>query len=185
MSKTMKKASLLLVLLLALTACNSHQITYNKFTFSYPDSYILDDVEKYADQRYYTMVKEDDPLNFVHVDVMPDYIAQCGATDPTNLDICQHMLLLIDDLANFYFFEDEDVQPDEDFGFTIKTPESEEDIPNATAELRGTRYSRPFRAYFAADLWGDNMVVTLMCASDDNEFKKQIQEFFQTYEWHE
>lgn len=180
----MKKAQLLLVCLLALTACNSNKISYNGFSLSFPEPYIIDNIDKLGADRYYLLSNEDAPNNFAYIQVMPDYVANCGLSDPTNLDISQQMLLLIDELADNFFFSEDGVEIDEDFGFTIKTPEREDIIPNATAELRGAYDGLPFRAYFAADLWGDNMVVSLFCAEDDNEMKKQIQEIFLTYEWH-
>ena len=115
---------------------------------------------------------------------MPDYSKLCGDAVPGNLDICGHMVLLIHDIADSYFFSwEEDVVIGKDFGFTVKTPESEDETPTASAELRGTYDGLPFRAYFAADLWGDNMVTTLMCALSDDVLKTRIQEIFQTYEW--
>ncbi len=180
----MKKIIILCAALLALQACRPGGISYKGFSFSYPDTYSLETTKADNDARYYFLKDTEDGINFVYIEQIPDYLKLCGDTTPGNLDICQHMVLLIHDLADSYFFsQKDDVAIDKDFGFTVKTPESEAEIPTANAELRGTYDGLPFRAYFAADLWGDNMVTTLMCAFSDDVLKTQIQEIFQTYEW--
>ena len=54
--------------------------------------------------------------------------------------------------------------------------------PTASAESRGTYDGLPFRAYFAADLWGDNKVTLLMCAFSDDVLKPHIRAISHTYE---
>ena len=54
--------------------------------------------------------------------------------------------------------------------------------PTASVESRGTYDGIPFRAYFAADLWGDNKVTPLLCAFSDNIQKTQIRAISHTYE---
>ena len=54
--------------------------------------------------------------------------------------------------------------------------------PTASAESRGTYDGLQFRAYFAADLWGDKKVTLLLCAFSDNIQKTQILAISHTYE---
>ena len=170
--------------LFVLQACNGNRVKYNGFSFSYPDNYSLETTKAENGEQHYFLKDKEDGVNFVYIEQMPGYTAMCEASGLSNLDICMHMVMLINDLADCYFFsEKDDVAIDEEFGFTVKTPESEDEIPCASAELRGTYDGFPFRAYFAADLWGDNIVTTLMCAFSDDVLKEQIQEIFQTYVW--
>ena len=165
----MKKLIILCAALLALQACRPGGISYKGFSFSYPDTYSLETTKADNDARYYFLKDTEDGINFVYIEQIPDYLKLCGDTTPGNLDICQHMVLLIHGGPRFHA--------------QTPAPESEAEIPTANAELRGTYEGLPFRAYFAADLWGDNMVTTLMCAFSDDVLKTQIQEIFQTYEW--
>ena len=181
----MKKALFILcAALFLLSACQSGKVTCNGFSFSYPDSYSLEKTEMENGEQHYFLKDKEDGVNFVNIEQMPGYTAMCEASGLSNLDICMHMVMMINDLADSYFFSQKDgVVIDKEFGFTVKTPESEDEIPGASAELRGTYGGLPFRAFFAADLWGDNMVTTLMCAFSDDVLKTQIQDIFQTYEW--
>lgn len=174
----------LLAVTLLLQACQSRKVSYKDFSFSYPDTYTLEKTKGDDGIMYYFLKNKEDGINFVHIEQLPDYVTRCGVENIGKLEISQHMELLIEDLADSYFFsQEEDVVIDENFGFTVQTPESEEDVPHADAELRGTYDSLPFRAYFAADMWGENLVLTLLCAFSDDDLKTQIQEIFQTYEW--